>query len=160
MRIPYRKVNPSTVFREAERIEQIYNQIPEEVIDEAAFGTQRHSLQPQMQPQMTLTKPSIMSHRDSVAQYSANRLNVQRPSYYSSKNSMYQSNSSIGHSEGEAGKKSTSPNQISFRIDLSQTRPVPGSTIPRPVSVPIQISSRLDKSQPRSVLGQSLAARL
>ena len=122
MRIPYRKVNPSTVFREAERIEQIYNQIPEEVIDEAAFGTQRHSLQPQMQPQMTLTKPSIMSHRDSVAQYSANRLNVQRPSYYSSKNSMYQSNSSIGHSEGEAGKKSTSPNQISFRIDLSQAR--------------------------------------
>ena len=88
-------------------------------MDEAAFGTQRYSLQPQVQPQMTLTKPSIMSHRDSVAQYSANRLNVQRPSYYSSKNSMYQSNSSIGRSEGdhaEAGKESTNP-----RLDHSRT---------------------------------------
>ena len=94
------------VLREAERVEQIYNEIPEEVIDDAAFGAKRCSLQ----PQMTVTKPSIMSHRDSVAQYSANRLNVQRPSYYSSKNSMYQSNSSIGRSEGdhaEAGREST-----------------------------------------------------
>ena len=91
------------MFREAERVEQIYNEIPEEVIDEAAFGPKRYSIQ----PQMTLTKPSIMTHRDSVAQYSANRLNVQRPSYYSSKNSMYQSNSSMAKSEGdqtEAGK--------------------------------------------------------
>ena len=122
MRTPYRT---QTVFREAERVEQIYNEIPEEVIDEAAFGSKRYSIQPQMQPQMTLTKPSIMSHRDSVAQYSANRLNVQRPSYYSSKNSMYQSNSSIGRSEGdqaEAGKNTRpepAPDSTSPRLDLS-----------------------------------------